>query len=134
MTTTREPRWDVDLAMGHEGERRVARVLGLLLNGSRLHVEVKQKRRRDDAFYVETEQNPFGRGWRPSGLSTSEAETWSFLVEGTGCMFTVPTGLLRELVAKGLGRDVEETAGDCPTRGSLLRVGQILSYAREATT
>lgn len=106
------PDWDLDLGHGHDRERFVETC-------HRGTHEVKAPRYVDDLFYVELEQNPFGRGWRPSGLRISTADVWDF-VKGWAVL-SVPRGRLLDLVERGeLGRFREETDGECPTRGRLL--------------
>lgn len=121
------PAFDFDLAYGEDGERRAASVLGWLLDGD-ARVEVKTKRRTDDWLYVETEQDPGGTGtlWRPSGIATTEAPHWAYVVAETGILIVVPARALRWSVTNGVGRDKECRDGDNPTRGQLLRFARIL--------
>lgn len=120
---TYEPRFDYDLAYGLEGER-IARFWHA---GKR---ETKRKRRLDSEFYIELEQNPRRAGmWKPSGLSTSEASYFEYVIGDTGIIVAFPTSLLREAVAKGVGRDCEEYDGDNPTRGRLLNLVEVMQIA-----
>lgn len=87
-----EPDFDIDRDYGEEGEDTLRNVLGL--HGSRF--EVKRKRYADGNFYVELWQRP-RRSERPSGLQTTRADYWAFVIEETGVIVLVPTARLREL-------------------------------------
>jgi hypothetical protein len=119
-----EPRWDVDRAYGEQGERALRNVLALTED----RFEVKRKRRHDDGLYIELEQDrgPTGQ-WKASGLRTSQADYFVYLVDNTGIMLFLPTGLLRRAVTRGLGRPAREYNGDCPTRGRLIRFGRLVT-------
>ena len=117
------PGWDLDLPYGTNGEKNVAEVMGLA--GCR--VEVKTKRRHDDWLYVELEQNPFGRGWRPSGLNITTLTYWAFCVDDTGILILIPVRTLKAIIRSDHGRPAQETDGECPTNGRLVRVSFVLS-------
>jgi len=110
-----EPRWDLDLAYGHAGERTVAQLLGL--NDAR--VEVKTIRRPWPNLYVETHQ--YSRGtWMPSGIATSEADVWVFTYGRVSYLY--PVDLLRTIAATCPApcRRITYSKGDHPTRGVLI--------------
>jgi hypothetical protein len=122
------PDWDLDVEYGEDGERDVAEwVAGLV--GSH---EVKRKSREDLFFYIELEHNPFGRGWEPSGISTSVAKYVDVVINDTGIILAVPRERLLELIDLHLGRAVEETDGDCPTRGLLVSLADVIQGPAEA--
>lgn len=110
-----EPRWDIDLAYGEDGEATVADLLG----ASAARVEVKRKRRRDFKFYVETAQSPLANdAYQPSGINTSEADYWAFVIADTGIIVCVPRERLRAVAVSA--PQVEERDGDNPTKGRLV--------------
>ena len=118
---TYEPRFDYDLAYGLEGER-IARAWHA---GRR---ETKRKRRLDIEFYIELEQNPRRAGmWKPSGLATSEADYFEFVIGNTGIIVAFPTQLLRDALEQEIGRDCEEYDGDNPTRGRLFNLIDLMT-------
>jgi hypothetical protein len=131
MTNGYQPKWDLDLKLGEAAQRYVLQRFIWLCDGDgHIHVEVKHKRRSDDWLYVEQEHRPPGATeYRPSGISASEAELWAYSIGDTGAVIFVPTFALRSAIAAGYGRPVEETDGDCPTRGRLLRIATILNQA-----
>jgi hypothetical protein len=126
MTSGYKPEWDIDKSYGEEGERRFAELFGWLATGDP-RVEVKRKRRTDDWFYIELQHNPHGRGWRNSGLHTTQAEIWAFVIADTGVMVAFPTALLRAALRYGIGKPAAETDGDCPTEGRLLRLPNLMT-------
>jgi hypothetical protein len=119
--------------MGEAAERYVSTILGWLVDGDHhLRIEVKAKRYVDDWFYVEMEHRPPGaRAFRPSGISVTEAHLWAVAIPSAGAVLIFPTTLVRRALAAGLGRPVEESDGDCPTRGRLLRVALLLKLAAD---
>jgi hypothetical protein len=95
-----EPRWDFTVGYGEDGEKTVAELLHIP-DGS--HIEVKRKSYVDDKFYVELEQSPHATGdFKPSGLRTTEADYWAFLIADTGVVVLVPTTLLQKTLAYAL--------------------------------
>jgi hypothetical protein len=123
-----EPRFDLDLQYGHEGERNVQRVFDLVAAGSP-KVEVKTKRRFIDLFlYVETHHDPGARGvFVPSGISVTTADLWVFNVGTTGVSHLIPTALLREAIQHPSAQDKTQTDGSCPTRGKLVHLDAIFA-------
>src|SRR5262245_49315002 len=121
------PDWDLDREYGEEGEQTLRGILRLAND----RVEVKRKRRVDDGFYVETEQRPSGAiTYKPSGIATTQAEYFAYVIADTGIVVLVPTPVLKAACVQG--SFAEEKDGDNPTRGWLVRFGQLLSLKRAA--
>lgn len=94
-----EPDFDIDRSYGEEGENLVRAVLGLASD----RIEVKRKRFIDDEFYVETAQAP-RRGYiKPSGIQTTKATYWAYVIGDTGVIVLVPTERLRRTVNGAAG-------------------------------
>ena len=94
-----EPRWDIDRPYGEDGETLAANVLGLPAE----HLEVKRKRYEDGLFYVELEHDPGGTDdYRPSGLETTKAEYYAYVIGSTGVVVLIPVPLLKEVVERAL--------------------------------
>jgi hypothetical protein len=126
MTTNHQPKWDIDLAYGEAGEQFVTN----LLAGAPSKFEVKTKRYLDFKFYVETHQFPSGATeWKDSGIQTTYADYWVYVVGDTGVVMFVPTERLRQ-AALG-GREVQERDGDNPTLGRLVGEKELF---KETTT
>jgi hypothetical protein len=117
-----EPRWDIDLAYGTEAETEFRRIL----TGN---VEVKHKRRRDEKFYIETRQNPFRSGWRPSGITVTQSNWYAFAPDTLDIFYVVSTArLCRGIVAQQCERR-EARRGECPTMGWLFSFRDLMSQA-----
>lgn len=115
-----EPRFDLDLKYGQQGEAQLREFLGWIANGSLL-VEVKRKRYLDYKIYVETHCDKGRSGvYAPSGINTTESQVWAFVVADTGIHIAIPTEILREAVNESSSRDHQALRGNCPTRGKLI--------------
>ena len=112
--------WDITAPYGFMGETIVADLLALPADR---RIEVKRKSFPDSLFYIEVECQ-YHYGWSPSGIVTTEAETWIFQVADTGVSVVVPTARLRAAVeraqTKGVSLRPGAPDGDHPTRGYLL--------------
>jgi hypothetical protein len=76
--TTSKSDWDIDLRYGQDGEDSVRRLLTIET------VEVKRDRRWKETgnIYIETSCYYVNeRGFKPSGLSVSQATHWAFVLE-----------------------------------------------------
>jgi hypothetical protein len=115
MTENYDHRFDLELGYGQEGEDRVADLLGLA--GST--VEVKRKRYTDLKFYVEVAQCPRGSlDYKASGINTTEADYWVYVVADTGVVVLIPRERLKRAAAAA--PPAEEKDGDNPTKGRLV--------------
>lgn len=88
--------FDLDLAIGQEGEQLVRE----LLTGG-LTVEVKRDLRWKDTgnIYIETRcWSDRKKVWYPSGLSSTKAAYWAFVLEKTTVL--VPTETLKVVVLR----------------------------------
>lgn len=81
-----EPRFDLDYREGHVGEDFSGRVSDGMANGT---VETKTDKRalddvlrgRDGNVYVEFKAwSNASQAWEPSGIATTEAQTWAFVL------------------------------------------------------
>ena len=128
--TRAEPRWDIDLPYGKQGECQLGDYLTWIAEGNG-RVEVKRKRYLDVEFYVETHCDKGRLGdYRPSGITVTEADMWAFVIADTGLALCVPTELLRAAILHPTARAKEEEDGTCPTRGMLVNVGAMLAIAK----
>lgn len=72
----RRVNWKNDLAVGKKGEAIFDAFLKAFDDAK---FEVKFDQYRNGRMVVETEQNPRGKGWKPSGLMVTEAEWWIYI-------------------------------------------------------
>jgi len=130
ITTGHKPGWDIDLGFGQQGEIIVLDIIQSIANGS-IRCEVKRDRQfqKTGRLYVEQEQNARNRGvWKPSGLSTSTATVWAFLVNDGQGLIVVDTPWLKRAVmeaAKHKSNHCEERDGDNPTRGVCIELNHL---------
>jgi hypothetical protein len=117
-----------DLKYGQEGEEAVIANLLDIRDGNG-KVEVKRKRKRDITVYVEVEQRKIGTScYVPSGISTTEASNWFFVVDETGCSFSAPVQRIRNLIAWACPRLIDGGLdGENPTRGILFPFDWLLN-------
>lgn len=129
MKSVAEPRFDIDLPYGQQGELQVGTYLEWIAGGNG-RVEVKRKRRTDLQFYVETSCDKGRRGqYQPSGIHATEADAWAFVVADTGITVIVPTDLLKATLLHRSVRAKAEDDGECPTQGLLVHFAAILDAA-----
>lgn len=117
--------FDLDLAIGQEGEQLVRE----LLTGG-LTVEVKRDLRWKDTgnVYIETQgwSKPKSE-WYPSGLSVTKAAYWALVLEDGALL--VPTGALKQTVIRH-GREVECKLEPNFSRGYLVKPQNIIDTLR----
>lgn len=129
----REPRFDIDLDYGQQGEEYVDAGLRALFTGK---CEVKR-----DAVSVETgnlfveyECRHADGVWRKSGLATTEATLWAHVLGDTGVVLLFPVAGLKyacRKVWKDEDRRKTMMRGSHPTRGVLIPLGDVVMYAHE---
>jgi hypothetical protein len=116
-----EPRWDIDVARGQQGEMFVNNLIGMLKLGNG-QIEVKRdawwpiKRR----IYVERYCKK-GGVFVPSGIMTTRALFW-FFVAPQNFGFIIPTDHLLRAAEFSSSRDRRNTEAECmngshPTKG-----------------
>ncbi len=105
-----------DLKVGQVAEQALAAIF----EGKKVEVKRDRKACLTGNIFVEYES----RG-KPSGISTSEADYWCFVVEETFILLTASR--LKEIVAPLKGTDRERRGGDNNTSiGVLIRISDIL--------
>lgn len=123
----RQPHFDRDYEYGRQGELLIDDFLNRIARGDGT-VETKRKTIRDVELYIELEHDPGRTGeFIPSGLSTTTADMWTFVIGDTRCHLAVETNRIRRAVTLGLGRPKECTDGSCPTRGRILNFALLIS-------
>lgn len=112
--------FEADLSYGELGEE-----LARSIFDGTMRVEVKRKRKKDNLFYLEMEQKPRGKDWKPSGLATTEADYFAFVVGNTEVLHFFPTFKLRALVQSGKCKPVATFDSANPTKGYLVSLEQV---------
>lgn len=123
-----QPNFDIDMKFGAQGELFVARIIDSLGLGS---VEVKTDARYLDTGNVYVEYTCQRRGvWHPSGIITTKADFWAFVLGmDTFCFFIATDTLRRAARDKFVTNKRELTRGSHPTKGVILPVEWLAKYA-----
>lgn len=127
-----EPRFDIDYERGSQGEMFTRSIIDAM---ARDRVEVKQDGRIRETGNVYLEYECLRRGkYVPSGLATSEAECWVFVIEGGDVLIAIPTEKLKELgrAAFKAGNVRECVVGSHPTKGVVVTVADLLGLGTRA--
>lgn len=124
------PDFDIDFKYGRQGELFVTSVRRAMEEG---RVEVKRDGKFAETGNLYVEFRCFRRGkWRPSGLATTDAELWVFVLGDSETALVVPTELLKS-ICRDLyerGRIAEERDGSHPTKGVLVKVSHLMAEIR----
>lgn len=127
-----EPRFDIDYERDRQGELFVHDIIRLLQTES---VEVKTDERAKDTgnVYVEYECLRGGE-YVKSGLATTDADAWVFVLEKGDLAVFVSTLMLRELAREAYkkGRLRECVRGSHPTRGVVIPLAELVSAGTHA--
>lgn len=129
-----EPRFDVDVERGKQGEMFVHGIIDALKNGGhRIEVKTDERSRETGNVYVEYECRKRGE-YVKSGIATSEAQVWVFVLDQGNVALAISTERLRELARSAFrkGRIAEERDGSHPTRGALIRLPDLISAGTHA--
>lgn len=117
--------FDLDLSVGLEGE---ALVQELLTSGQTVEVKRDLRWKETGNVYIETVCWSHNKGeWYPSGLSTSKAAYWAFVLETN--VFLVPTDLLKQTVTTR-GRAINCNIQPNPSKGYLIKIEDIINTSR----
>jgi len=131
---TYKPEFDIDIKRGKQGEMFVQDIVDAMSKGGH-RIEIK----RDDMsqvtgnIYVEYRCKRRG-AWAPSGISTTEAQVWVFVLDLGNLAVCISTERLRGLVkeAHSRGRKAEEKDGSHPTKGVLVRLTDLVTAGTHA--
>lgn len=129
-----EPRFDIDIERGRQGEMFVLGILEALKEGGS-RVEVKRDDRSQETGNIYVEYQCRRRdGWAASGIAVSEAQIWVFVLCLGDLAVCVSTERLKQLarVAYRRGRVAEETDGSHPTKGVLIRLTDLVRSGTKA--
>ena len=112
--------FDIDLAIGHEGENLVKE---LLTCGRTIEVKKDLKWKRTGNLYIETVcWSHNNQQWYLSGLSTTKAEYWAFVLDDSVIM--LPTNVLKKVIADK-GTQISCNIEPNPSKGFLVRIVDI---------
>jgi hypothetical protein len=118
--------FDLDLSVGHEGESLVNQ---LLTNGKTIEVKTDLKWKNTGNLYIETVCWSHNNSeWYPSGISSTKAEYWAFVLEGT--VLIVPIEHLRRTITL-YGHPITCNIEPNPSKGYLVQPDKILQVVKE---
>lgn len=124
-----QPDFDIDMKVGAQGELFVANIIDSL--GQRGMVEVKYDARYLDTGNVYVEYECRRRdGWQKSGISTTKAAFWAFVLGMDTFCFIISTDTLKSAVRDRWDTNRRElTRGSHPTKGVILPVDWLAKYS-----
>ena len=134
LTPGYEPSFDIDLEVGRQGELYVVDVAQMLADGTgRVEVKVDEQAARTGNVYVEY-QCLRGGEWRPSGIATTSAHLWAFVIAGR-VMVVAPTECVRSVARSHFpSRRKQMDRGSHPTRGLVIPTQTFIHEVIQATT
>jgi len=116
-TAGRKPNWKNDLAVGKMGENIFTDFLNSLDNET---FEIKFDMYRNGRMVVEVEQNPRGKGWKPSGLMVTKAKWWIYCLSAESFIAVEVERLKRYIEINGnMEKKTFAAYSENPTRGYL---------------
>jgi len=126
-----EPDFDIDQAVGYQGQLFTWKIIEALKDGS---AEVKADMRaiQTGNLYIECQCLRRGR-WVPSGIVTTTSEIWCHLI-GLSLLIAAPAADVREVVRK-YWKSPDEANPECmrgshPTRGVVIHIPQFVQELR----
>lgn len=125
-----EPRFDIDYEYGRQGELWIDSVADALKT-ERAEVKTDGRCQQTGNLYVEFECRRRD-GWHRSGLATTEADVWVFVIGDTGIAIVIKTEVLKAICRPLLkqGKVAEERDGSHPTKGVLLPLSHLIAHCR----
>lgn len=126
-----QPDFDIDLSVGAQGELFVANVIDSL--ATRGTIEVKYDARYLDTgnVYVEYMCKRID-GWKPSGIATTKAAFWAFVLGIDTFCFVIATSTLKNAARKQWKNKQnrrELNRGSHPTKGIVLSLDWLAKYS-----
>lgn len=121
----RQPDWDLDKMRGEDGERLVRELRSAVLAGT-CEVKTDARALHTGNVYVEYSCKT-SRGWEPSGIATTKAADWAFVLGRT--VVWMPTWALKNIARENRSnprRLAECTVGTHPTKGVLVAVKDLV--------
>lgn len=126
-----EPRFDIDAEYGRQGELFVSSIIDSLAKGS---VEVKRDSRFANTGNIFVEYECLRQGsWMKSGIATSEADTWVYVLGDSQVVIAMPREVLKELALE-MWRNPrnrrEEKDGSHPAKGVIIPLHKLVGWAQ----
>jgi hypothetical protein len=116
--------FDLDLSIGHEGETLVNE---LLTGGKTVEVKRDLKWHITGNVYIEVQCQSRTGNWYDSGLTTTKAAYWAFVLQDA--VFMIKTDTLIQTV-KNKGRKITCNIEPNPSRGYLITIEDLLGEVK----
>ncbi len=128
-----EPRFDIDMAVGRQGEMFVARITEAIKSGASIETKTDAAASKWGRVYLEYECM-YGGEYRKSGIAATDAELWATVLEGD-VLIVAPTWRFRYAAnkaykSKPLRRELKR--GSHPTRGVVIPIAALIDWLMEA--
>jgi hypothetical protein len=127
-----EPDWDIDYAVGRQGELWAARVAEAIRTGANVEIKTDEAAAKWGRIYLEYECL-YADGYRRSGLATSPSELWATVLAGD-VIVIAPTWRYKHAARKAWRRGLRRVLdrGSHPTRGVVVPLSNLLDWLMEA--
>lgn len=136
MLPSYEPDFDIDYAVGRQGELYVADIADAISAGDgSIEVKTDERALQTKRIYVEYECLRFGK-WEPSGIKTTRATFWAFVI-GSDTVIITPTNRLKALARVYSRHEFFRKScqrGSHPTHGIVIPLENILLKLFEDNT
>jgi len=121
-----QPDFDIDLAVGAQGELYVASICDALRDGTgRVEIKTDEKATKYERIFVEYECKRFGV-YVKSGIATTQAELWAIVI-ASDTVLIVPTWRLK-VAARRLLKSAPRFFGKECVRGSHPTKGVVIPF------
>lgn len=118
--SARQPDWDLDKLTGEEGEALVRSMRTAILAGT-CEVKTDMAALSTGRVYVEYRCRT-ANGWQPSGLATTKAASWAFVIGRT--VVWMPVWVLKNIAREYPDREC--TQGSHPTKGKVIPLDKLV--------
>lgn len=127
------PNWDIDSAVGRQGELYVLRIIDALKGGASIEVKTDDAASKWGRVYLERECL-YGNVFRRSGLATTSAELWAQVV-ASDVAIIAPTWRWKQAAKrawKSPALHKELNRGSHPTKGVVIPLRSLIEWLMEA--
>lgn len=127
------PNWDIDSAVGRQGEFYVLRIIEALKEGASIEVKTDDAASKWGRIYLERECL-YGYEYKRSGLASTSAELWAQVVASDVAVIA-PTWRYKQAARrawKSPGLHKELKRGSHPTKGVVIPLSHLLTWLMEA--
>lgn len=127
------PNWDIDSAVGRQGELLVADIIQALRDGASIEIKTDDAASKYGRIYLER-RCLYGGQYLPSGIANTSAELWAQVL-ASEVVVIAPTWRFKQAALKAwqssaLRKDMPR--GSHPTKGIVIPLRYLLEWLMEA--